>query len=253
MNSKPIDAAIERWKSALTVAIGVYPIFVGLYAAGFFWNVPREAVGGFSFSDLALKSSILYVSLTGGFLAYISAAASLHSFFVPGFTEAKHDEAFTQISWASLTRKEKIRIGLAGTATWLVVVISLAVEPPIIRVDPYLFALVLGLAFIISLPLFGFADTLKQKVATLLYGLAWSIVAPLALGFNDSQPDERSARVKVSGKSCPILLLGTNNVLAKCEASYVLLGKDKISGPLQWPMKLTDRQRAYPTRKSYRE
>ena len=233
MSTNPLN--LESAKSGLTVALGVYPIFVGLYAVGFFWDVPKDALGGFSFGDFILKASIIYASFSAFIIAYFLAASSALLLLEPKLstTETKKDIEDDR-AWDIYARSDKIRHVSASVGILLLGASAFWIDTPAISLDPAMF--IGGLFFlftggIITRP---FVTARQWRAASILFILSCIIIAPIYAGFSDAQVDANSPLVKVGTNKCSLILLGSESAVMRCQSGYALITKDKFPDAFYW-------------------
>lgn len=231
-----MDKRLDYFKNILTIALGVYPIFVGLYAAGLFWDIPKDILGGFSFGDFIFKSSVAYTSSVGFIIAYFLASSSLIALIdkTPQNDKSKLDPISPDPPWSEYSPHNKRRHILASIGIVILFIIAFWIDTPTIGIDPSLFAGVLGGAFILAIIARPFILPAQWAAATILYFLSWAVVAPAYMGFNDAQPDKNSPTVKMRGRICSVILVGSGNVIARCGNDYALVAKDKLPSSLYW-------------------
>jgi hypothetical protein len=191
-------------------------------------------LGGFTFSDLLFKSSIIYTSLAGGVLAYLFAASSFYALISSPDEPAARMETDGSPVWYSLTSERKTTVGLGSIGIILLAALAVYLDPPQIEFDPSGFAVILGAAFVLCLPFRPFLSAHKWRAASLLYFMTWTLIAPLAKGFSDAQLDPISPKIRVGSAVCEVILVGSENLLTACPASYVLIPRDKLLRPLRW-------------------
>lgn len=231
MPSKQLN--FDSAKSGLTVALGVYPVFIGLYVVGFFWDVPKDALGGFTFSDFAFKASILYASFAAFIVSYSLAVSSTFVIFSSGISsETLTYRAENERDWHKHTPSDKIRHVAVSIALLALYLYSLIVDAPNIRIDPALFEDVLFSLFLTGLivkPLLTYVQ-LKFSLALFLFGFV--IITPIYAGFSDAEIEPDSPMVEVGNQKCPLIILGSENAIARCGRGYALIRKERL--PTFW-------------------
>ncbi len=229
---------MESAKSGLTVALGVYPIFVGLYATGFFWNVPKDALGGLSFSDFILKASIIYASFSAFIIAYFLAAYSALIFIEPSFAKSDAEKAPAEERiWDRYEKSDRIRhvvtcfllISLFAFAFWL--------DPPSISFDPALFICGLFFLFFCGKITRPFVTNLQWKAASILFFSSCVIIAPIYAGFIDSEPSPEDPTLQNGQEKCPVILIGSASAIIQCATGYALVPKEKFPNFFYWKNK----------------
>lgn len=231
-----MDKRLDYFKNILTITLGVYPIFVGLYAAGLFWNIPKDILGGFTFGDVVFKSSVAYTSYVGFILAYFLASSSLIALIdkTPSRDGSESKVSSPNCPWIGYSRFSKIRHLVASIGIVILFFVAIWIDKPTIGIDPALFAGVLGGAFILAIIARPFILRAQWTAAAFLYCLSWAVVAPAYIGFNDAQPEKGAPIVKVRGHVCSIILVGSESVIARCNGGYALIEKDKLPSSLYW-------------------
>jgi hypothetical protein len=231
-----MDKRLDYFKNILTIALGVYPIFVELYAAGLFWDIPNDILGGFSFGDFVFKSSVAYTSSVGFVIAYFLASSSLIALIdnTPQSGNSKPAPISLDLPWSEYSLHNKRRHILSSIGIVILFIIAFWIDTPTIGIDPSLFAGVLGAAFILAIIARPFILPAQWAAATILYFLSWAVVAPAYMGFNDAQPDKNSPSIKMRGGICSVILVGSGSVIARCGNGYALITKDKLPSSLYW-------------------
>jgi hypothetical protein len=224
-------------KETLATILAVYPIFVGLYAAGFFWKLPPDLIGAFGINDFLFKASVLYAMVLAPLLLTLLMLTSIYSVIVPedGAANPGSESPNSRfIKWSTADSSQKLSVTLASLALVGMYIWSFSGSTDPIGEGPerYVFYLLtLGMVGYISRV---FADERKWKTAAVAYGFCWIIIIPVMSGFNDARVDAGSPFVRIAKHQCPVIMVGENSILAKCGNYYSILRREDWKTPLVW-------------------
>lgn len=214
---------IEEAKSRLALILSLYPIVIGLYAVGFFWDLPGDIIGAFELTDFIFKASIVY--LTG--VAAIGVPALLFTIAYSPLAKGSSKTADAGGSeghetWRSMTPRRKILFSVASIAILSVFGVLFFKHPPTVKFDPPGFFAILLLFYIIGIIIRPFTSANNWDLGKILIGFTLILILPILAGYSDAMPSEGSPHVAVSGERCAIVFAGTESVIARCGGRAVV-------------------------------
>lgn len=232
----PLNDPLARLRANLPLVLGLYPIFIGLYAAGLFWDIPRDVVGFFGVEDFLFRCSILYATIIGGVLVPLLIMSSIYAVALePTHSATKTNTAAEPpLKWKEMKRSDRIRNAFVSASIVVLFGLTMFLDPPVVGMNPDGFMTALFIVFVGGLVARPFLPEERWRAAGILYLFTWIIVAPLLAGYSDSKPNTDDARLRVGKAICPVVLVGGKSLLARCGPRLVVVSRDQVKAPLVW-------------------
>ena len=228
------DERIDGFRNNVVIAISLYPLVIGLYAAGFFWDLPKDLIGAFDLTEFIFKASIIYaVIIAGGIIPLLLFAVITTLFMQKGWSESRENEETTHETWDAMSTKRKL---VFSTASLLMlgffVYFTFGLFSNVKFGPSWFFAIALGISlFSPVVRPFMHHDSYREGKARFL--VASALLFPVLAGSTDAMPSEESPTVTVADEACPVVFLGTEKMIAVCKDSTALVERVK-ERPLIW-------------------
>jgi hypothetical protein len=215
-------------KEKLSLALMIYPVAVGLYGAGFFWEIPTDVIGVFEATDFVFKASILYALgvstllvplllitiIYGPMIGSDNVRAGIH-----GETPPKGDS----VPWKNLERKGKVIHGISSLGIIIILTVVLYVEPQQISFNPNGLLIFLGAIFVGGIILRPFFAEIFWETSKHIFIVTAVLLIPLLIGFTDAIPKAGSPTLMVGKEACPVVFSGSKSLILKCRASVTVV------------------------------
>jgi hypothetical protein len=216
---------IEETKGKISLILSLYPLVVGLYAVGFFWDIPSDIIGSFDLTDFIFKASIVYLKGLAAFSLLIALMAILYSPIIDADVRNQSQDVGSQDreTWESMNSKRKVIFSLCCVAIVALIAFVFYLEPIYFRGLPdkiLAFMLVLYIGGMMLRP-FLKKDTWNTNKVLLIFSAA--MLLPIMIGYNDADVDEKSPVVKVSDQQCPVIFAGSETIIAQCNKDVVVM------------------------------
>ena len=228
------DKWVDGFSNKVVVAISLYPLVIGLYAAGFFWDLPKDLIGTFSLAEFIFKASIIYaVIIAGGIIPFLLFSVISTPFLRKGWSESGEEGATTHETWNAMSTKRKVAfstaslfmLGFFGYYTF-----DLFSE---FKFAPsWLFVIAIGI-YLFSLVVRPFMRDDNYREGKIRFLVASALLFPVLAGYTDASPSKESPIVTIAGEACPVVFLGTEKMIAVCKKSTALVERTKEE-PLIW-------------------
>jgi hypothetical protein len=215
-------------KEKLSLALMIYPVAVGLYGAGFFWEIPTDVIGVFEATDFVFKASILYALGVSTLLLPLLLITIMYGPIIgsDNIRAGIHGEALPKgdnVPWKTLEQKGKVIHGISSLGIITILAVVLYVEPQKISFNPNGLLLFLGAIFVGGIILRPFFAEILWETSKLIFIVTAVLLVPILIGFTDAIPKAGSPKLMVGKESCPVVFSGSKSLILKCRASVTVV------------------------------
>lgn len=231
------ETFVEQTKERLTLVLLVYPIAIGLYAVGFFWDIPRDIIGYFDIVPFFFKASIVYLSAA---FAILVVFLIITMFYGPLLgldrTASTHasGEAVSESheTWSSMSNGWRIIVAIASIGILLVAGFAAWLDPPSFK-GPNRYLAILMAVFLMGFVSRPFVRQEDWRVATVIFFFTLALVIPVIAGHGDAEIYPDGPTLSVDGVECPIIFATSDTLVSRCANSFAVLAGD-VDQPLVW-------------------
>jgi hypothetical protein len=225
---------LDKVKSRLTLALSLYPVIIGLYAAGFFWELPSDIIGAFSLADFLFKASVVYLVALS---SVVFPLLLIMFVYLPIGSDSPEpsrgeDKTVERETWNSMSPKRKLTFASASIAV-LALAAFAATELPPVSFDPQGVLIALVVIYLLGMVLRPFLTVRNWEGGKRLLIATFLLLLPVLAGYYDASPTPGGPKKDYSGEQCPIVFAGSQAVIARCNGS-VIVSKRSDAEDLAW-------------------
>lgn len=214
-------------KEKLSLVLMIYPVAVGLYTAGFFWEIPTDIIGSFEATEFVFKASILYTLGVSSLLLPLLLMTIIYGPIVHSESYRVEMSDKTQpkgedIPWRMVQPKGKVIHGIASVGIVAVMAVALYFDPHEVSFDPNGLALLLGVIFVGGIIARPLLSVIVWETSKYIFIVTCILIIPLLLGFDDATAKNGSPKLMVGKEVCPVIFSGSQSLILKCRSSVVV-------------------------------
>lgn len=232
----------DQAKERVSLLLLLYPVAIGLYAVGFFWDLPRDIISYFDVVPFCFKASIVYLSITFFIVVSLMIAAMVYSPILKlgassGEPVASADkyEATEPMPWSSMSQRRKLFWGGLSLCILFAVAFAVWIDPPSIKSAPNAFMTILTFTFFCGMAARPFFAKNDWKVAVVLFFSTFVLLLPVVSGYADAEVSPTAPQLGVGEGRCPVIFATSETIVGRCSNSVAILVKDAKT-PLVWQL-----------------